>query len=69
MTDRATLIARKHEVRRRIESLRRELERYENAADPGRNQRRIGQIERGLERLQAEEFDLRLQIDRSSLQA
>ncbi|MBK8047922.1 MAG: hypothetical protein IPK16_12775 [Anaerolineales bacterium] len=69
MTDRSTLIARKHEVRRRIESLRRELVRYENAADPRRNRRRIGQIERDLERLQAEEFDLRVQIDRSSNQA
>ena len=64
--DRDALIARKNEVRRQLEGLQRELTQQQNAADPQRNRRRIDQLEKQREILMAEEFSLRLAIDRSS---
>ena len=63
--DRDALIARKNEVRRQLEGLQRELTQQQNAADPQRNRRRIEQLEKQREILMAEEFNLRLAIDRS----
>jgi hypothetical protein len=59
------LIARKNEVRQAIERLRRRLEQEQNAADSQRNRRRIAQLERELETLMAEEYNLRQAIDQS----
>ncbi len=59
-----TLIARKETVRRQLEALRRELAREE--ARPTQPSRRVDQLQRDIERLMAEEFNLRLAIDRSS---
>ena len=62
--DKASLIARKHEVIARQARLRRELER-ENARASKKNKRRRQQLQRELDALMAEEYRLRLQIDRS----
>ncbi len=62
--DKAALIARKHEVIAQIARVRRELER-ERQHPPKKNKRKREQLERQLERLMAEEYRLRLQIDRS----
>ena len=64
MTDKASLIARKHEVIAQIARVRRELER-EHRHPTRKNKRKRAQLERQLERLMAEEYRLRLQIDRS----
>lgn len=64
MADRFTLIARKQEVRRRLETLQRQLEHERAKAKP--NQRRINQLERQAEQLMAEESNLRLAIDQTS---
>jgi hypothetical protein len=63
--DRATLIARKQEVQRQLEQARRQLAAQQNAADPKRNRRRIAALEQQIEHLMAEEFTLRLAIDRA----
>ncbi len=62
--DKASLIARKHEVIAQIARVRRELER-ENQHPTKKNKRKRAQLERRLEQLMAEEYRLRLQIDRS----
>lgn len=64
--DRFALIARKQEVRRQIERVNRQLEAERNAADPKRNRRHIAQLEQQLQTLMAEEYALRLEIDRSN---
>ncbi len=69
--DRTTLIARKHEVQRRRERAQAELARLDaapnqNAAGPQRNRRRIAELQQQIEQLQAEEFNLRLAIDRAT---
>ena len=64
--DRFALIARKQEVRRQLERVNRQLEAENNAADPKRNRRRIAQLEQQLQTLMAEEYALRLEIDRSN---
>ena len=67
--DRFALIARKQEVRRQIEQVNRQLEAENNAArataDPKRDRRRIAQLEQQLQTLMAEEYALRIAIDRS----
>lgn len=63
MADREMLIARKHEVRRRIEQLRRMLEREEAKNVPAT--RRINQLQTQLEQLMAEEYNLRVAIDQA----
>ncbi|HIQ11699.1 MAG TPA: hypothetical protein EYH29_02385 [Caldilineales bacterium] len=62
--DKASLIARKHEVIAQIVRVRRELER-ERQHPSQKHKRKREQLERQLERLMAEEYRLRLQIDRS----
>ena len=62
--DKAALIARKHEVIAQMARLRRQLGREDAALSP-RAQRRHQQMQRQLEALMAEEYRLRLQIDRS----
>lgn len=64
MTDRYTLIARKQEVRRRLETLQRQLDH--ERAKPKPNQRRITQMEGQAEQLMAEESALRIAIDQAS---
>ena len=63
MTDSFGLIARKKEIRRQIEQIRRHLEREQAQLMP--QQRRIRQWESQLEQLMAEEYNLRLRIDQS----
>ena len=62
MTSRDELIARKHEVRGRIDRLRRELMREQELGD-GASRRRLRKLEGQLERLMAEEYSLRVAID------
>ena len=63
--DRFALIARKQEVRHQLERVNRQLEAARNAADPVRDRRRIAQLEQQLQTLMAEEYALRLAIDRN----
>ena len=63
--DRAALIARKQEVRRQLQRAEAALAAIENAADPKRDRRRIAQLQQQIEQLMAEEYNLRLAIDRS----
>lgn len=63
MADRDLLIARKHEVRRRIEQMRRTLEAERGKARPA--QRQINRLESQLEGLMAEEYNLRVAIDQT----
>ncbi len=67
--DRFDLIARKQEVRRQIERLNRQLDAERSAtraaADPKQDRRRIAQLEQQLQTLMAEEYALRIAIDRS----
>jgi hypothetical protein len=63
--DRFALIARKQEVRRQLERINRQLEAARDAADPERDRRRIAQLEQQSQTLMAEEYALRLEIDRS----
>lgn len=64
MGDRFVLIARKQEVRSRIEQLRRQLE-HERSLGEQANARRVRSLENELERLMAEEYSLRMAIDQS----
>lgn len=59
--DRAGLIARKGEVQRELERARRALDAARVQGAP----RQIAKLEAQVERLMAEEFNLRLAIDRS----
>lgn len=63
MADRFALIGRKQEVRRRLETLHRQLDYERNKAQP--TQRRINQLERQVEQLMAEEATLRVAIDQA----
>ncbi len=64
MTGQFDLIARKHEVRGRMERVRRELAQEQEKGERA-NRRRMGKLEAELERLMAEEYRLRLAIDRA----
>ena len=64
--NRQALIARKHEVRRRLERAQRELEQLQTLPPTWRTRRRIGGMQQAIDRLMAEEHTLRLAIDRSS---
>ncbi len=64
MPDRFALIARKNEVRQRIEQVRRKLE-AEQAKQPAPKGRLLDQLERQLQELMAEESALRVAIDRN----
>lgn len=63
MADREALIARKNEVRRRIEQVRRTLER--ERAKPAPPKRQVNRLETQLEQLMAEEYNLRVAIDQA----
>jgi hypothetical protein len=63
--DRASLIARKHEVRRELQRALSALAQLENAAGPKQDRRRIAQLQSQIDRLMAEEFNLRLAIDQA----
>ncbi len=68
MGDRLDLIARKQDVRSRIERLRRQLaQEMEQTRSPGERakSRRIRRLESQLEQLMAEEYRLRVAIDQS----
>lgn len=62
---RSQLIERKHQVIAQIQRTRRELERVRLRPDP-RSQRRVQELALQLEGLMAEEYRLRIEIDRSS---
>jgi hypothetical protein len=64
MPDRFDLIARKQEVRRLLEQMQQRLE-AERAKQPAPHPRVISQLERRLEQLMAEEYTLRVTIDRT----
>ena len=64
--DRESLIARKQEVRRQLERAQASLVELENAAGPKQDRRRITQLQHQIERLMAEEFNLRLAIDQAN---
>ena len=64
--DRESLIARKQEVRRQLERAQASLVALENAAGPKQDRRRITQLQNQIERLMAEEFNLRLAIDQAN---
>ena len=64
MTDRYNLIARKQEVRARIERTQRELAQEQRKGEKA-NHRHLARLESDLERLVAEEYRLRLAIDQS----
>jgi chromosome segregation ATPase len=66
MADRYTLIARKEEVRRQIERLRRQVEQAR--LQPARAPRKLDALERTLEALMAEEYNLRVAIDQQRRQ-
>ena len=66
MPSRHDLIARKQAVRRALEQARRELTRLRAAEATRANQRQISKIERKIEILMAEEYRLRLAIDRTN---
>ena len=63
MADRFALIARKQEVRRRLEALQRQLD-YERTKSP-LAPRRIDQLEQEVDQLMAEEYQLRVAIDQA----
>lgn len=63
--DRESLIARKQEVRRELERAQAALAQLENAAGPKQDRRRIAQLQKRIDYLMAEEFNLRLAIDQS----
>lgn len=65
LLDRESLIARKQAVRQQIERCGRQLEQL-RLAQPV-NTRRIRGLEVDLERLMAEEYNLRLAIDRQRI--
>ena len=64
-SSRAELIARKTEVIRELAGTRRRLEAAQQAADSGANADRLSFLQAEVARLQAEEGQLRLAIDRS----
>jgi hypothetical protein len=61
---RSQLIERKHQIIAQIQRTRRELERLRLQADR-RSQRRTQELEAQLAALMAEEYRLRIEIDRS----
>ena len=65
MNDRESLIARKQEVLRELTRARRQLEAVQQAGDRHRRQRAT-ELEGEIERLMAEEYRLRIAIDRAN---
>jgi len=65
--NRDALIARKQEVRRLLEQMQREMARLEEQPVTWRTRRLRRKLESQIERLMAEEYALRLAIDRASV--
>ncbi len=65
MNDRESLIARKQEVLRELTRARRQLEAVQQAGDRHQRQRAT-ELEGEIERLMAEEYRLRIAIDRAN---
>ncbi len=63
--DRSTLIARKQEVRRQLEQAQRALAHAQAQPSSWRTRRQINSLQGQIERLMAEEYTLRLAIDRA----
>lgn len=63
--DRLALIARKHEVRRQLEQAQRSLTHAQAQPATWRTRRQINSLQHQIERLIAEEYVLRLEIDRA----
>ena len=66
MADRRELITRKESVRARLVQLRHELDRERLRGSSGA--RRVRQVEAQIEQFEAEERELRLQIDQTAPQ-
>jgi hypothetical protein len=64
--DRESLIARKQEVRRELARAQAALAQLESAAGPKQDRRRIAKLQNQIDRLMAEEFNLRLAIDQAN---
>jgi hypothetical protein len=62
--DRESLIARKQEVQRELTSAQRQLEAIRSADSP-HQRRQLQQLENEIEQLMAEEYRLRIAIDRA----
>ena len=62
--DRPALIARKHEVRRQLEQAQRTLAHAQAQPATWRTRRQINALQTQIEQLMAEEYALRLAIDR-----
>jgi hypothetical protein len=65
MADRCALIAQKHEVQRKMHQTRRSLEQARKPGVEKLDRKRIEKLETELERLMAQEYSLRLAIDRT----
>lgn len=63
--DRPALIARKHAVRRQLEQAQRALAQAQTQPSTWRTRRQINSLQNQIERLMAEEYALRLAIDRA----
>lgn len=63
--ERPALIARKHEVRRQLEQAQRTLAHAQAQPVTWRARRQINSLQNQIERLMAEEYALRLAIDRA----
>lgn len=63
--ERHALIARKLEVRRQLEQAQRDLARSEALPQTWRTRRVVNSLQNRIERLMAEEYSLRLAIDRT----
>ena len=65
MNDRESLIARKQEVLRELTRARRQLEAVQQSGDRHQRQR-ANELQGEIERLMAEEYRLRIAIDRAN---
>ena len=65
MSAQSELIARKQAVQARITTLRRQVEAVHTRPTAAGNARRLHKLESELEKLMAEEYQLRLRIDRN----
>jgi len=63
--ERPALIARKHEVRRQLEQAQRNLAHAQAQPSTWHARRQINTLQTQIERLMAEEYALRLAIDRA----
>lgn len=65
MSTRQDLIARKHDIRRQIEQTHRERARAQTPVNGKLDQRRLRKLDARLEMLMAQEYALRMAIDRA----